>query len=143
MSDLDEDRLRKKEGVFSAEHDEGREAGCDPAEDRCAPDTEGSYGPPDRATPGTQDDIPYSFGEATPKSPGQGELWGEQQALIEEDEQNAYNLEGIPEEEIGEVLEAIGDDAAEANPELPGGTSATGAGSPLEPDHGGFPEREE
>jgi hypothetical protein len=96
----------------------------------------------DRATPGTPDDISYTLGEATPERPGAGDLWGKQQPLIEEDERNAYNLEGIPEDQIPAVLEAIGDDAAEANPELPGGTSATGAGSPMEPDHGGFPERD-
>jgi hypothetical protein len=142
VGNLDEDRLRKNEGVYSAEHDEGREVGCDPEEDRCAPDDE-AYGPADRVTPGTPDDLPYSLGEATPERPGQGDLWGNQQALIEEDEQNAYNLQGIPEDEIDDVMNAIGDDAAEANPELPEGTSATGTGSPLEPAHGGFPEREE
>jgi hypothetical protein len=141
MGDLDEERLRKNEGVFSAEHDEGREVGCDPDEDRCAPGDE-PYAE-DRATPGTPDDIPYSLGEATPERPGQADLWGKQQALIEEDDQNAYNLAGIPDEQIPDVLDAIGDDAAEANPELPEGTSATGSGSPLEPAHGGFPEREE
>jgi hypothetical protein len=142
VGDRDEDRLRKNEGVFSAEHDEGREVGCDPEDDRCAPGDE-AYGQPDRATPGTPDDLPYDLGEATPERPGQGDLWGKQQALIEEDDKNAYNLAGIPEDEIDDVLDAIGDDAAEANPELPEGTSATGSGSPLEPAHGGFPEREE
>ncbi len=140
MDNLDEERLRKNEGVYSAEHDEGREVACDPEEDRCAPGSETS-GPADRGTPGTPDDLPYGLGEATPEHPGQGDLWGEQRALVEEDEQEGYKLAGIPEDEIPTVLDAIGGDAAEALPESPEGTSATGAGSPLQPDHGGFPER--
>ncbi len=52
-------------------------------------------------------------------------------------------LPGFSDEEAERVMGATVEDAEEANPELPEGTSATGAGSPLEPAHGGFPEREE
>ena len=240
MRDLDEERLRKNEGVFAEEHDEGREAGCDPAEDRCAPD-EDAHDPYDsRNIPGTPDDVSYSLGEDAPDpadeeidtrdepgyQPGRGmplpqgaafdgvtsgehratqaawmagdsdgaavpdsaletapssvdaanvraagvtsapapgdavdhedigdidslsepderDMWRQQRALIDEDEREGYNLQGIPDDEVEDVMAAMGDDAAEANPELPEGTSATGAASPLEPAHGGFPERGE
>ncbi len=211
MEDLNEERLRKEEGVFSADHDAGRDVGCDPEEDRCAPDEE-TYDPADRHhLPGTQDDVPMSMGEdephpadiqietgasggsstrgfgagaavpeaafrnapstmdannvaaegvtSAPTSVGgvdaediddidtlaaadERELWRGQAPLIEEDEREGYNLEGFSDEEAERVVAAIGEDATEANPELPGGTSATGASSPLEPPHGGFPERE-
>ncbi len=242
MRDLDEERVRKdpEEAPFAVEHDEGREAGCDPAEDRCAPDEEGHDPYDSRHIPGTPDDVPVSLGEDAPDAADQriesaleldqpprygmplpqgasyegettGEaraaaesrderkwgtgaavsdaalrsapstmdaenvraegltsapvradrldaedvddvdalaadderdLWRKQEPLVEEDEKDSYNLAGIPEDEVQDVMEAMGDDAEEANPDLPEGTSATGANSPLAPEHGGFPERE-
>jgi hypothetical protein len=68
------------------------------------------------------------------------DLWGKQAALIEEDEEDGLKLEGFAEDEIPNILEAMGDDSAEVLADSPGGTSATGA--PGEPDFGGFPERE-
>jgi hypothetical protein len=143
MDELDEERVRKDDGMLSAQHDHGRDVSCDPDEDRCAPPDVADAPADSHHVPGTVDDVPYTLGENAPGAPASGDLWGEQQALIEEDQQNAYNLQGIPEDEVDAVLDAIGDDAAEANPEAPEGTSATGAGSPLEPPHGGFPERNE
>jgi hypothetical protein len=68
------------------------------------------------------------------------DLWGEQSALIEEDEVGGLNLEGFSDDEIPKVLEAMIDEGAEVLPASPGGTSATGAIG--EADHGGFPERD-
>jgi hypothetical protein len=68
------------------------------------------------------------------------DLWGKQSALIEEDEEDGLKLEGFAEDEIPEILGAMGDDSAEVLPDSPGGTSATGADG--EPEFGGFPERE-
>ncbi len=68
------------------------------------------------------------------------DLWGEQTALVEEDEDAGLKLEGFADGEIPEILEAMGDDGAEVLSDSPGGTSATGANE--ESEHGGFPERE-
>lgn len=67
------------------------------------------------------------------------DLWGKQFALIEEDEEDGLKLEDFSEDEIPQILAAMGDDSAEVVPDSPGGTSATGADG--EPEHGGFPER--
>ncbi len=67
------------------------------------------------------------------------DLWGEQSALVEEDEDAGLQLEGFAGDEIPMILKAMGDDGAEVLPSSPGGTSATGAAE--EPEHGGFPER--
>jgi len=67
-------------------------------------------------------------------------LWGKQIELIEEDEDDGLKLAGFPEDEIPDILDAMGDEASDALPESPNGTSATG--STTESDHGGFPERE-
>lgn len=68
------------------------------------------------------------------------ELWGAQLPLIEEDEDDGLKLPGFSEESVPAILDAMGDDAAEPLQDAPNGTSATG--SPFEPDHGGFPERD-
>jgi len=114
--------------------------------------------------PGTVDDTPLTYGvevppaadvhvvdegptqvSATCPEPGppgeEAELWGEQTALVEEDEAGGLKLAGFPEEEIPEILEAMGDDAADAVQDFPDGTSATGNWAA--PEHGGFPERNE
>ncbi|NTW28980.1 MAG: hypothetical protein HGA39_06435 [Coriobacteriia bacterium] len=120
--------------------------------------------------PGTVDDIPLSFGTITPApddahlveegathqtgraAPAEEpegevgkrderELWAEQKALIAEDEITGLKLKNFPEEHIAEILEAMGDDAADPLQESPNGTSATGAWGA--PEHGGFPERKD
>lgn len=129
---------REDDGTFSAVHDSGREVGCDPDEEPCAPDEE-SVEDEVRETgvPGTPDDVPYSLGES--RDP---ELWSQQHALTDEDEKEGVKVVGASEDEAERIMEAMGDDAAEPLVESPNGTSATGADSPLEPPHGGFPERE-
>jgi len=121
-------------------------------------------------TPGTVDDIPLTFGEQLPEpadehvvlegakrvggrsrdesetaedvgAVDENELWADQQKLLQEDEKEALRLEGFPEEEIPEILEAMGDDAADPLQDFPNGTSATGSWS--QPEHGGFPERDD
>ena len=117
--------------------------------------------------PGTIDDIPLDYGEEVPDSGGshsgalagtkrgpvvrapkesetpgtadERELWRAQKALVEEDEKTGLKLEGFSEDEIPDILEAMGDDAADPLLDTPNGTSATGLWS--EPEHGGFPER--
>ena len=71
----------------------------------------------------------------------EGELWGHQRTLVEEDENEGLKLESFPDEEIPEILEAIGDDAADSLMDSPNGTSATGSWGG--PDHGGFPARKD
>jgi hypothetical protein len=120
-------------------------------------------------SPGTVDDLPDAFGEQVtvpndehlvPEGPtrpaghygeptrqvegelgaaDEADLWRRQRALIEEDEKTGLDLEGFAEQEAARVLEAMGDDAADPLQDYPNGTSATGFGN--EPDHGGFPER--
>ena len=99
-----------------------------------------------RQVPGTIDDVPYSVGEDRPgyKPPleplasgdEETDLWQEQQQLIDEDRETSVHLEGFTEEEAERVMESSGDDAQPQSQ----GHSATG--SPFEPEHGGFPERE-
>lgn len=159
-----DDGVGKVEGVFvepQGTRDVSRQV------ERAVPDefVEDPYTADDH--PGTPDDIPYSMGVETPDpadqhvvaegatsqaGPSAGEereqelgrrdereLWARQKALIEEDEKSGLRLDGFSDEEAQRVAAAMGDDAAEAMPDYPGGTSATGNGN--EPDHGGFPER--
>jgi hypothetical protein len=127
---------REDDGTFSATHENGRRASCDPDAQRCAPDDYTDDEVNDSGVPGTEDDLPYTLGED--RDP---ELWGQQRQLIREDEAEGLDLEGVSEERIGALLDAMGDDAAEVLQDSPNGTSATGADSPLDPEHGGFPER--
>lgn len=169
--EIDPDRAESTgEGYFN--EDKGaRTAGCDDDEDRCAVDDYDADPHADKDVPGTADDVPYSLGEQLPdpadqhiipdetpthvvpkprpgsyQEPPEGardesELWRRQKPLIEEDEDDGYKLEGFEQEEIPGVLDALGEDAAEVLPDAPEGVSSTGAGS--EPEHGGFPERDE
>jgi hypothetical protein len=112
--------------------------------------------------PGTVDDVPADYGEdlsvesdaAAAKPPvvdtteeseagggNESELWGHQKALIEEDEKEGLKLESFPAEEIPDILEAMGDDAADSLVDSPNGTSATGFWGG--PDNGGFPPRKD
>lgn len=120
--------------------------------------------------PGTVDDRPIDFGEEvsspndqhlTPEggvAPGgetrdredrrdeqgssdESELWQGQQVLVSEDAATGLRLQGFSEEEIPEILEAMGDDAAEVMPDYGEGVSASGDWNT--PEHGGFPERED
>lgn len=129
---------REDDGTFSAKHDSGRDVGCDPDQEACAPDEEQVEADQnEQGIPGTPDDLPYSLGES--RDP---ELWSQQRALSEEDEAEGVKLPGFAESDADDVMGAMGDDAAEALQSAPNGTSSTGADSPLEPEHGGFPERE-
>ena len=161
--------LDREGGVFI--EPDAREVVCNPDEVACAPDDYVSDpGQRDSGFPGTADDVPLSFGietqsaddehlvlEGATKPSGasrekeeasedlgkadESELWGEQKALIEEDEKEGLKLDGFPEEVIPLILEAMGDDAADPLQDYPDGTSATGAWTA--PEHGGFPERDD
>lgn len=166
---FDRERVYKEEGVF-VEPPEGEE-GCDPDEERCAPDDYAEDPYSDNDNPGTPDDVPYGYGVSNARpadahlvaddasvfetghagerpakqdppfaSSDEADLWRHQRALIEEDEGDGIKLAGFDEERIPSILDALGDEAAEPLPDAPNGVSATG--SPFEPDHGGFPERE-
>ena len=169
--EFEDERLRREDTGYLVQDNTGTEEGCDPDVERCAPDeySEDPHGADD--VPGTPDDLPYSHGEQLPDpadeelsvsgettkraerrrpAPDQeppigahdeAELWRHQKPLIDEDEDDGLKLEGFEEDEIPDILEAMGDDAAEALPDSPGGTSATG--SVGGPEHGGFPERGE
>ena len=104
--------------------------------------------------PGTPDDVPGEYGQVLADSDDkpspasavsvseredEHDLWRRQQALIEEDEHEGLKLQGFDAETIPEILDAMGDDAAEPLEDSPNGTSATGLWGT--PEHGGFPER--
>lgn len=106
--------------------------------------------------PGTIDDLPLDYGQELPDPADQhlipdraklrrgecredeiaredlgladeDELWSAQRALVEEDAHSGLRLEGLGDERVGAVLEAMGDDAAETLPDAPEGRSATGS----------------
>lgn len=169
--EIDPNEAQDTERGFVTEDLGERRVDCDEDTDRCAPDESDPDLYTTRNIPGTVDDIPVSLGEQIPHAPeehvvpadapvhtsvrqggggqdaeplGQDDeaaLWRAQKPLIDEDEQGGYKLEGFDESAIPEILEAMGDDAAEPLAEYPNGVSATG--STNTPDHGGFPEREE
>ena len=127
------------------------------------------YADDSHSVPGTADDVPLTFGIELPtpndrhlvlkggathrkgnSAPAEEreteegmrdehELWSEQKTLIDEDESEGLKLQDFPEEDAPAILEAMGDDAADALIDAPNGSSATGSGN--EPAHGGFPER--
>lgn len=164
-----DEHLDRESGVFL--EPDGREVVCEPDEATCAPDDYANDpGARENGIPGTVDDAPLTFGiesptaadshlvlEGTTKPAGaseesdkaaedvgkadQGELWDQQVALVEEDEIGGLNLKGFPEDEIPEILDAMGDDAADPLQDFPNGRSATGEWNA--PEHGGFPERED
>jgi hypothetical protein len=164
-----DEHLDRESGVFI--EPDGREVTCEPDADQCAPDDYiNDPGAREQGIPGTVDDEPLTFGIEAPGAadshivlegatrPGgeseestkaaeeigsadEGELWGHQSALVEEDEIGGLKLKGFPENEIPEILDAMGDDAADPIQDFPNGVSATGDWSA--PEHGGFPERKE
>jgi len=106
--------------------------------------------------PGTIDDLPLDYGQEMPDPADQHlipdhaklrrgecredeiaredagladevELWDAQRGLVEEDERSGLRLEGLGDERIEAVLEAMGDDAADTLPDAPEGKSATGS----------------
>lgn len=106
--------------------------------------------------PGTIDDLPLDYGQELPDAADQhlipdhaklrrgecredeiaredlgladeDELWSVQQGLIGEDERSGLRLEGLGEDRVQAVLDAMGDDAAETLADSPAGTSATGS----------------
>jgi hypothetical protein len=159
-----------REGGVLVERDAHKIA-CDPDEEPCAPDEyvndpeDRSTG-----VPGTVDDVPLPFGVEEPEAADQHlvmegpskpagesredeeaaedqgaadeeELWTEQSQLFDEDQASGIDLRGFEEDEAPEILDALGDDAADPLPDFPNGTSATGDWTA--PEHGGFPERED
>ena len=164
-----DEKLDRDSGVFT--EPDSHEVACDPDAEACAPDDYvNDPAVREQGIPGTVDDVPLSFGidvppasdehvvlEGATKPHGaskgkadaaedvgnadESELWGEQKSLVEEDEVAGLKLGGFPEEEIPDILEAMGDDAADPLQDYPNGTSATGVWTA--PDHGGFPERNE
>lgn len=163
-----DEKLDRESGIFL--EPDAREVGCDTSAEACAPDDYvNDAGARETGVPGTEDDVPPTFGLETPlaadqhivlegatKTQGetlepvdaaedQGtadekELWAEQLALLEEDVAGGLNLRGFPDEEVPDILEAMGDDAADPLQDFPNGTSATGDWAA--PEHGGFPERD-
>ena len=101
----------------------------------------------DRNHPGTVDDVPYSMDQdrpgyrppLEPKATGNEErdLWRQQEPLINEDREQSLHLEGFPDSEIPDILDALGDDAAE---DSQGETVEARIGM-RGPDHNGFPAR--
>lgn len=164
-----DEHLDRESGVFI--EPDAKTVDCDEAAEACAPDDYvNDAGAHESGIPGTTDDKPLDFGLTYPPAadqhivlegatkPGdtsveaadvaedtgstdEKELWGEAAALVEEDTVGGLKLNGFPEEEIPEILMAMGDDAADPLQDFPNGTSATGDWSA--PEHGGFPEREE
>jgi hypothetical protein len=164
-----DEHLDRESGVFI--EPDAREVTCEPDTESCAPDDYANDpGARENGIPGTVDDAPLTFGiEAPPAAdthvviegathPGgkseesakaaeesgsadEKELWGQQAALLEEDTAGALKLDGFPEEEIPEILNAMGDDAADPLQDFPNGVSATGDWTA--PEHGGFPERKD
>ena len=163
-----DERLDRESGVFV--EPDAKEVACDAEAEPCAPDDYANDPEArENGVPGTVDDAPLSFGldssaaadrhvvlEGATKPAGDSkdaadtaedigtsdekELWAAQQQLVEEDDIGGLKLRGFPEEEIPEILGAMGDDAADPLQDFPNGTSATGDWSA--PEHGGFPERE-
>ena len=162
------EKLDREEGVFS--EPDAHPVGTGHQGPPAAPDDYVSDPHGGTDSPGTVDDIPLTFGEQLPEAADEhlvlegtkrvggrsrdeaetaedvggvdeNELWADQQKLLQEDEKEALRLEGFPEEEIPEILEAMGDDAADPLQDFPNGTSATGSWS--QPEHGGFPERDD
>jgi hypothetical protein len=163
-----DEHLDRESGVF-VEND-AHEVACSPDEEPCAPD-DYSDDPETRmpAIPGTVDDLPYGFGlenrppadehlelEGATKPSGEtrdlvetGEDTGgvderelaDEAAPLASEDTSAVHLEDFEEGDIPEIMEAMGDDAAESLGDNPDGTSATGDWSM--PEHGGFPDRNE
>jgi hypothetical protein len=161
--------LDRESGVFI--EPETHEVACDPDAEACAPDDYvNDPAARETGIPGTVDDVPLAFGIEVPAASDrhivpdgavkpaaevlepadaveaegteeEKELWSAQMALLEEDVAGGLNLRGFPEEEIPEILGAMGDDAADPLQDFPNGTSATGDWTA--PEHGGFPERKD
>lgn len=167
--EIDPDHLEETgEGYFEQDHDV-RDVQCEDDIDRCAPDDFEADPETGHGVPGTQDDLPYTLGDQRPnpadehvvpddapvhastrrherdETGAQGDrdeadLWRAQKHLIQEDDEEGVRLEGFESEDVPEIMDALGEDAADALPDSPDGVSATGNGN--EPKHGGFPERE-
>ena len=134
---LANERLVREGGVFvEPPH---YEVDCNRAPGACAPDDypEDPYAVDNR--PGTVDDIGYAYGT---NASGAEDLWSEQRALREEDDENAIVLpEGMTFEDAERVVELMGDEVADFMPEGEKSSSATGEPT-TGPEHGGFPDRE-
>lgn len=81
------------------------------------------YGDPGRT--GTPKD--YGIGEEPePGAPEERELWRQQQALMSESPDDEAKWGGLEDDDLRRVDDALGDNAAEVNPETAEGDSATG-----------------
>lgn len=166
---LFDEKLDRESGAYL--EPDAHEVSCDPDAEACAQDDYvGDPEARETGIPGTADDVPLDFGLEIPAAadqhvvlegatkPGgetaevkdaaedqgaadEDELWAEQSALIEEDVDGGLKLKGFPEDEIPDILNAMGDDAADPLLDFPNGTSATGESTT--PEHGGFPERKD
>jgi hypothetical protein len=153
---FDEEELVREGGVFVSRSD-GREVGAgegppddlveDPLEDRHVPGTvddlpydlgvetalpaDEMLGSFDRRGGGwggvgetgyDPDGDPPELG-----GPDERELWAKSRALRQEDDLESARAFGLSDEELAAVERAMGDDAAEALPDAPDGTSAVGS----------------
>jgi len=148
------------------------EVDCNREEDACAPDDypEDPYAVDNR--PGTTDDVGYSPGlqskdandisfvpeggvhqsgrsapsterDVDPGTADEKDLWQRQEPLIEEDVDDGLKIPlGMDDEDGKRILDAMGDDSSDETSDGIAANSATGE-STTNPEHGGFPEREE
>jgi hypothetical protein len=163
-----EEKLRLEEGFL--EEPGGREVGCDPQEEQCAPSDYVEEPFTDDGTPGTADDLPYSLGVEEPPPadehmvPDSGsQQIGHTRSFEQDsdkdelgsDEEKELWREQKPlvdeDERSGLKLEGFAQtdipkimDAMgdEAAEQLPDSPEGTSAtGKGTEPEHGGFPQR--
>lgn len=153
------ERLQHNEGVLIVPG-AGRSLGGEPSDDAVAPDDySADPRSSSHVGPGTVDDVPLDYGQElfdpadqhlipnhAPLRRGecredeiaredagladQDELWDVQRALVEEDEASGLRLAGVSDDEVGPVLDAMGDEVADSLPDAPGGKSATGSDTP-------------
>lgn len=161
-----DEKLEREEGILIEPAHTQRD--CNTPGNECAPDdyAEDPYAVDNR--PGTADDMTYSFGVELPNpddqhlvpegrshrsnaTPGsdydvetelgdkdENDMWGQQQALIEEDVDDGVKMPlGLTDKDAEEVLDMMG---AEFSGEDQTETSATGEPT-TGPEHGGFEER--
>jgi hypothetical protein len=162
-----DEKVEREGGVFVEPQPQGKD--CNSEREACAPDDypEDPYAVDNR--PGTPDDAGYSFGLQTndaadhhlipegrshqsgPSAPGveheeelgqkdEDDLWRRMEPLVEEDVAEGIRMpEGVSEEQGERIIDAMG---AEFTPEDQIDNSAI-AQVTGEPDHGGFPDRDE
>ncbi len=139
-------------------HTDTPDDGLTPAREHAPDDYSSDPESASHVGPGTIDDLPLDYGQELPEPADQhlipnharlrrgecredeiaredvgladeDELWSAQRALVEEDERSGLRLEGLDEDRVQAVLDAMGDDASETLPDAPEGKSATGSGT--------------